>query len=352
MLLDDMLDIYTKTELGFQDILEMKNELKKISEKYSNQKKTLIEYLVKYNSAKMISENSTRLFGEIEALKKCLNDNKFENSTYQRQLTNFEFKCIGLENNTKLFFDYKPLVKSGENFFKKVEDYYQEDKNPFKAYIMIEFLDGFINEIEIIDIELKSLDSINKFLESENKRTLNSTEKVFELKLFSELSLNEIIAALLIIRNMYNQIKDFLEVEEEIEIIKIETGSLFCKLLGNTVIIGMISGMLAYVAKDVYNSSLNPLKAKEVRTEELRKLLDLETQLKESGRNIEGIGKKIDELNDLLFDASEMLVKSTTKIKINDEIFEMELTKRKEIKLSLEKFKLDFQGENNGKILD
>ncbi|MGL5903130.1 MAG: hypothetical protein ACRCZO_10640 [Cetobacterium sp.] len=40
-----------------------------------------------------------------------------------------------------------------------------------------------------------------------------------------------------------------------------------------------------------------------------------------------------------------MLVKSTNKIKINDEIFEMELTKRKELELNFEKInsQLDYK---------
>lgn len=340
MLLDDMLDIYAKIGLEFQSILEIKNELKKVSEKYSNQKKALIEYLFKYNNSKMIYENSTRVYDEIEILKKYLNEYKFEISTYQRELIRFESKCVILKEKNQLFFDYEDLIENGENFLKEIERYYQENKDPIKAYIVIESLDEFIKEIEKINIELKSLNSINKILDSQNIRVLNSVEGIVELKLFSELSLNEVIAALLIIRNIYNQIKDLLEIEEEIEIIKIETGSLRCKILGNKIIMGMISAMFVYMAKDLYNSSLNPIKKDEIRRKEFNELLDFKAKMQKLGIGTSGIDKKIEEINNTLFDASEMLIKSTDKIKINDEIFKIKLPERKELELNFEKLRL------------
>lgn len=343
MLLNDVLDEYINLEKEFQNILAIKNDLEKILNKYLKQKKEFIQYIFSYKNTGEIVQNSSRLLDSINSLKKCLDQDKFQVTSYQREIFKFQIRCN--EVKIKLFFDYENFIKSAEAFFEKVEEYYQESKNPSRAYIMMDSLDEFIKKIEEVNLQFKGLHSISEVLENKNKNDLDSEVGILELKLFSQLNLNEVIAALLIIRNMYEQLRYLLEINEEIEIIKIETGSLFSKLLGNKTIMAMISGMLIYVAKDLYNSSLNPLKTDEIRRKEFSELLDLKVKMQNLGINTNGIDKKIEDINSILFDASEMLIKSTDKIKVNDEVFKMKLPERTELELDYKKLgqQLDYK---------
>lgn len=345
MLLNDVLDEYINLEEEFQSILVIKNDLEKILDKYLKQKKDFIQHAFSYSNTSDIVQNSSRLLDAINNLKKCLDQDKFQVTSYQRELFKFQIRCKG--TRVELFFDYENFIKSAEKFFEKVEEYYQENKNPNRAYIMMDSLDEFIKKIEEVNLQFKSLHFLNEVLEQKNKRELNSEVGILELKLFSQLNLKEVIAALLIIRNMYEQLRYLLEIEEEIEIIKIETGSLFSKLLGDKTIMEMISGILIYVAKDLYNSSLNPLKRDEIRRKEFSELLDLKLKMQKLGINTNGIDKKIEDINNTLFDASEMLIKSTDKIKVNDEIFKMKLPERTELELDYKKLSQQLDYKNN-----
>lgn len=304
MLFRDLISMQNEINNEWQNILEIKDRLELILKKYNVNRKEILEYFLSHGNSEGIQSNRQVLFNKITNFKNTLKKDNFDLIGYQSEILKFQKKC---------------------------------------------------NEVGKENIFWKNLEFLSEVLE-ENLHNI-PLENIIELKFFEKLSIKEVTSILLFIIQIYDISKNILGVDEDLKIIKIETGSFFVKLTGNPIIIGLMTATFTFLAKEIYYSKANPFKRKEIQIKEFKEfkeLLDIKSKMKALNISTEGIDAEIEALNGLLFKRGKAIIESSNKVEINKTIYKSESSERKEIPFNpkLIKYKKDEVSrlKNNYKI--
>lgn len=329
MLFRDLVAMQIEINNEWQNILEIKDQLELILNKYNINRKEILEYFLNHGSSEGIQSNRQVLFGKITNFKNTLKKDNFDLIGYQSEILKFQRKCneVGKEN---IFWKNLELIEETANeFLKSAQEYYYKDRLYSSYENLMTSVDKFINSVNQLNEQFNYIEFLSEVLEEDVHNI--PLENIIELKFFEKLSIKEITSILLFIIQIYDIFKNTLGIEDDLRIIKIETGSFFVKLTGNSIIIGLMTAAFTFLAKEVYYSKANPLKKEEIQIKEFKELLDIKSKMKALNIPTENIDAEIEVLNGLLFKRGKSIIESSNKVEINKTIYKSESSERKEI---------------------
>lgn len=320
MIFKDIIEIQKELENEWGNLIIIMNELSLNLGVYENLERELLEYIFNMNSENVIASNCSRIYMKNNAVRECLRNEKYAIRRYSLAMEEFGRKYEKISNKNILSSNFEEIKINFEEFVEHIQEYYDSGKNPVKIIALVKYMKRFVNSIKILDEQFKYIEYLSTLLQEDNE--IEEDKSIFEIRFFDKLSLKEVIMILNILTIMYESCKRSFKIEDEIEIIKIETGSLLVKIKGNKIIMTFLISSMGIIANDVYNSKLNPLKKRNIQIQEFKEMLDLKKKMKELGIETNGLDGEIEALNGVLFKKSKLLLESTNKIEINEKIYE------------------------------
>lgn len=295
---------------------------------------------------------------EIEKFQVLINDydNQFKKawdmipsgSTQWTSNTSVSIKNIKV-NSASGFISKSYNMMQYYDFLMKLNDYSRESKisndiNEFKEYfqIFIRVLDEFLNSGKQISRLPKLINSI-RTLVSKYQNTISeveriqkyddmlensgySSDEILELQFYKGVSTSEeIMFVISTVSNLYTRGLHLFQLNEReypLEIIKIETGTFYEKIKGDplmTCILGAAFTFMLQVTYDGYKSN-----SEEATLDKLSKALDIRGKMVEQGLEPSGMDEEIKSYEAILFKGAKKVSKLSSKVRVNDEILELE----------------------------
>lgn len=322
MIFKDLVEIQDEIAIEWEKVKEIEIDIKEILLKYEKKEFQLDEGIEIISNPTDLGRNNDRICRYILELKRSLDDITINSSDYYFIIKDFEEKCKSLNKENIFSTDMEIVVKDLYDFFKILNNFYIMGRSFEKVKEVIISGKKAVNSIDKLDSQFNYIKKLDKVLEGDNEYLGN---EILEIKISNKLSYKEMLVILNLFIEMYEMIRCVLNIEEEIEIIKIETGSLFEKIKGHPIIIQIITSALITVGNDIYENSLNPYNKSKMQIQEFKDKYNLKEILEKDGYDTSAIENDLSSLYGKLFKGSKLVMNSSSKIKINKQEFNYEL---------------------------
>lgn len=178
----------------------------------------------------------------------------------------------------------------------------------------------------------------------------NETEEL-SLVLSSQMNLSEFASKLHSIELIYNELCSLMNVstaEFPIQIIKIESGSLWANVLGNATVIGVVTSIITTWATFAYENYTTDgeISAMPKKAEAIASLLDLSNKLKDQGIEVDDLNDNINKSSVALAKRLNTLISNQAEITINANKLSVGNEKLKKLIEHNAPLRLDFDGDS------
>jgi len=213
------------------------------------------------------------------------------------------------------------IAKKLHDFVHVYEAYIDDSYSPvsaskllIKAKELSPLLQGFKDGLNFYLLNVESSVALEK---------QNETEEL-SIELSSQMNLSEFVLKLQSIELIYNELCMLMRVSTSdfpIQIIKIESGSLLAKVLGNSLIIGMMTTGLINGANYIYQNFTTDgqISAIPQKVESVEAILNLRQKLMEQGIQDDNLDEHIKKSSNALAKGLNNLISGQAEVKINGE---------------------------------
>lgn len=248
------------------------------------------------------------------AMLEAINHRKFF-----KELEFFNYSLVELKSSWKPENNIFDLIFEDIDLFVKAYDVYLGGRSPSAANILLEKSKKLDGTIEVFD---KTLTAINNLLSS--TEILDGEESQVSLLLPEHYSLKDFAEKLLALQSIYSELCALFGVSEldyPLRIGKVESGSLWALLFGNTKIISMITSFLKEGASFVYRNYTTEGKTSALprKVEAIDALLHLTQRLDAAGFNTEDMKPNIEKAAFAISKDLATLIDGQPSITVNDE---------------------------------
>ncbi|MCS5420751.1 MULTISPECIES: hypothetical protein [Psychrilyobacter] len=320
----------------YKDIVEESIEKLKILETFKDRINILEKMLLEYNQLQNSSWNEVPVSGGFagNGIQKTLQIklasvqlftsmtfNTMENYNFLIKLTNYTFS-----KGENFCDDINELINVFQEYMNDLDIYLNSSKNHLKIPKFLQSIRKLINSYRGIINEIKRIEKYGTILENQN---YNNGE-ILELQFCNGVnSHKEILYLLTVIPDLYKRGLDLFQLDEKefpLEIIKIESGTFFSKLAGHPVIIGLISSALTFSANEIYNhySPTTKVKREKEVLEVIGEKLDIIEKMEGLGMDTTNMKEDVQIYTAKLYKDTKRISKLSTKMKVNNEVFQIE----------------------------
>lgn len=359
----ELLDFYNEILQQMQSLNAYTNELSKLLDEVSIKQNNLLSTIYQDSFSNINNSNAIA----------SLNDLKSKRNSVIAVIQNFAMNFDVLGNYQRLLDSRKSI----EDIFKKYEFGLKEEKDKILSLlseynsvtkIIFEYIKTksnsiiveLLNKITLIVNKyndfISTYQNINNFMsKTENEIEIKENEKIFEIQFYDEqINPEYFTESIQAVRDSYEimcQISNVSTTEHKLKVVKIESGSLFIKVIGDALSLGV----LEYLMKKIINLIFNKFtfEGQVLRSKQILDLIKEDTEVaskyKELGLNIE-FGENINKLHFMLVKSIKKLIGQTTKVKIDKEKFYLkDILKQKYLTESKMSFLEESKKEEIGK---
>lgn len=313
MIYKEIEETIANLENEWEHIIKISSQLEEYLSKYEQMRKNLLQNIVSLSNSVNIANSSNQLANRNSEIKNYLSSFDFQMISFFEITRHFKEKCEEVSDIFIFKQNLENINISSKIFLKDLQKYYNTKKNSGTAMKLIDSMKIFVENVKILQDYFNFIKNIGLILQEPNTYL---DEEILEFRSFDKVSFENFVSSLNAIKEMYEMAKTTLKIDGDLEIIKIESGSLFTKLKGNPIIIGIIISSLHVIADDFYSHELG-FNSKNIQLEEFKTELEIKKSLEEMGIDTTGIDDSLNTLSAKLFKGSKQLIDSSSKVSIN-----------------------------------